>query len=110
MLDLHNNRQQHLYGFIKDLEFPVDVVPPLDKSRDISFEGDDYGVGLVFGVGGERSQGQPLDRLEGVLQLIDEPDGRNEDVGDGLLNLIHKFDVVSVRSVFVDEIVKNFPD
>lgn len=55
-------------------------------------------------------QGQPFYSFQSMLKVIDKAYGREKDVGDGLLYFIDKLDVISVGSVFVDEVVENFPD
>ena len=41
---------------------------------------------------------------------MDEGDGREQDVGNGMLNFIDKLDVFFVGAIFIDEVVEHFPN
>lgn len=64
----------------------------------------------MLGLGGEGGQSQPLDSPEGVLQLVDEPNRRQQEIGNRVEDLVDKLDVISGRPVLIDQVVEDLPD
>ena len=53
LLELYNNREEHFYGLIKNLELPIYVVSLLDEGGYLSLDINNNVVGLVLTEGRE---------------------------------------------------------
>lgn len=108
LLELHDHSQQPLNRLVEDLQLPVDVVAALDEGSYLPFGLKDKAVGLVLGERGEGGEGEPADAAESVRQFVHEGDGREQQVGEGLVEIVEQLLVV-LPAVLVEDAVEDVP-
>lgn len=110
LFELDDYTQQHLYGFVEDLQLPIDIVSFLDEGCDISFQGYNNRICLILRDHRERGQRHPFNAAQAVPQLLHETYRRQQYVGNRLLNLRYELLVLLGGAILVEEKVKDLPD
>ncbi len=85
IFELDNNGEKAFDGLIEYFQLPVYIVAPLDEWSYFSLWVNYELIDFVLIEGGEGGEGKPLGAFESINELVDKPNGRYENVWDGLV-------------------------
>ena len=110
MFVLNNDGKKQFDRLIKNLKFPIDIIPFLNKGSDLPLNIDYDIICLILVERGKGGKCKPFDTFKCMLQLIHESDGWEKDVWNVVKKLVYDFLIVTCALVFIYQVIEELPN